>query len=644
MFLRNFRSILLVAIIVACSFGTSFVPQQVFAANPTLTLVGGTSLSLPKKATGITVSGSYAYMSFQDQLTNGFRIVDISNPASPSVVGGTDLSFAGNVQGHTTSGNYAYVFDFQTLKIVDISSPSSPAFVAGGSVSLPAADPNGIVVSGNYAYVITGSATATDRFRIIDITDKENPSVVGGSGLSIPGEPSDIEISGNYVYLSLKQDSAGTAGLRVVDVSNPASPSIVGGTALTLPGEEDTPVYSDLSGNYLYLGYSMTTANSMFRIVDITTPTSPTIAGGTGLDTGTAMFGVNVSGTNAYVIESDGIFERLAALDVSNVASSVRAGNSYVVFAGDLGDATLTSNSTHVFVAMNRATAGTDALKIVQVSTASSTGSTNTDFTPPDAPTKLIAISDGKTATLTWADPTASDLARIEVLRNNGGTTPVDGGNILEVFGAGVKTYTDITVTPGQEYTYQLRAKDKSGNASISETISVKVQKAESVTAPVVVPAPVVTPVPVVLPTVPVAPAFSAKDNFLQNGSLATNTFGSGERAVFWREFTELYGREPFVAELDLMSNGQIHERNPELESRLMNQVLPLWQKLTGKKSLTNISDREQQIFDVMVYRLRFPRDIEQEKLGLTKFIRLFQYLPKTPIDWAAVRVLGYIK
>ena len=76
-------------------------------------------------ALGVGVSGSYAYVA--DDIA-GLRIIDISNPASPTLVGTYNTS--GNAAGVTVSGSYAYVADYAAgLHIIDIGNPANPTLV-----------------------------------------------------------------------------------------------------------------------------------------------------------------------------------------------------------------------------------------------------------------------------------------------------------------------------------------------------------------------------------------------------------------------------------------------------------------------------------------------------------------------------------
>src|SRR5262249_47632421 len=80
----------------------------------TIALVG----NLPGSATHVQVAGNRAYVGSDA----GLRIVDISNPASPTLLG----TYAGPVADVQVAGSLAYIASDASLKIVDVGSPARP--------------------------------------------------------------------------------------------------------------------------------------------------------------------------------------------------------------------------------------------------------------------------------------------------------------------------------------------------------------------------------------------------------------------------------------------------------------------------------------------------------------------------------------
>jgi hypothetical protein len=145
----------------------------------------------------VAVSGSYAYVA---DGVNGLRVIDISNPGSPTLRAtcATTIAF-----GVAVSGSYAYVADYTSgLRVIDISNPASP------TVSATRATGNalGVVVSGSYAYVADVSGLL-----VIDISNPGSPTSVGALGTVFA---QGVAVSGSRAYVA----DGSYPGLRVIDL------------------------------------------------------------------------------------------------------------------------------------------------------------------------------------------------------------------------------------------------------------------------------------------------------------------------------------------------------------------------------------------------------------------------------------------
>ncbi|MDI6809896.1 MAG: FlgD immunoglobulin-like domain containing protein, partial [Candidatus Eisenbacteria bacterium] len=183
-------------------------------------------------ASGVAVSANYAYVGDRGY---GFHVIDISNPASPTIVGSvhTPASDGWNV---ALSGNYAYVADGGPgLRVVDISNPASPTIV--GSAYTGSNGAWDVAVSGNYAYVASGFS----GLHVVDISNPLSPNVVGI--VATPFAADGVALSGSYAYVADRD-----YGPQVIYISNPSSPIIVGSV--------DTPGWAlgvAISGEYAYV-------------------------------------------------------------------------------------------------------------------------------------------------------------------------------------------------------------------------------------------------------------------------------------------------------------------------------------------------------------------------------------------------------
>ena len=198
------------------------------ASNPAAPKAVG-SASVPFDGNYVAVSGTLAcatgyrsYYGTDTTLTNvdGFYVVDVSSSTNAKVVG--TLESATTVfYGVAMSGNNAYVACGSAgLKVIDISNPAAPSIV-GGCVTPGYAF--GVSVSGNYAYVAAGVA----GLQVVNISNRSLPTVAGS--VDTPGAAKDVAVAGNYAYV------ADGNSLQVIDISNPSSPVIRGVLAMVAP-------------------------------------------------------------------------------------------------------------------------------------------------------------------------------------------------------------------------------------------------------------------------------------------------------------------------------------------------------------------------------------------------------------------------
>ena len=178
----------------------------------TIHRVGGVALG--DNSEDIAIVGSYAYVAAD---LVGLKIVDVSDPTSPTIVGSLDTP--GNALAIEVAGNFAYVADNASgLLVIDISNPAFPSLT--GSVNTPG-NARGVAIAGNYAYVADGFA----GLQVIEIANPNSPGIVGTA--NTPGDARDVALAGSHAYVA---DFA--SGLQVIDVSSPTMPTIVGGTTI----------------------------------------------------------------------------------------------------------------------------------------------------------------------------------------------------------------------------------------------------------------------------------------------------------------------------------------------------------------------------------------------------------------------------
>ena len=222
-------------------------------SNPASPTVAGKTVPLPGVVRGVAVTGGYAYIADRE---GGLRVVDVSTPANPAEVGFYDTP--GHAYGVAVAGGYAYIADWGGgLRVVDISNPVNPTEV--GFYQTPVA--KSVAVAGNYAYVADGYPGG---LRVIDISTPNSPTEVGFC--NTPDHAHAVTVSGSYAYVIVQG-----GGLRVIDISTPNNPTEVGFFNDTSWSAQDVAVVED----YAYMAAS----SGGLRVVDVSTPSSPTEVG-----------------------------------------------------------------------------------------------------------------------------------------------------------------------------------------------------------------------------------------------------------------------------------------------------------------------------------------------------------------------------
>lgn len=154
-------------------------------------------------------SGNYL---FSTEGSNGLCVYDISNPLVPTYI--NKDTTPNTASGIVISGSYAYIVDGSTLKIFNISNPYSLNYL--GQASLSGTGKN-IVINGNFVFI----AADLNGLDIINVTDPANPSFV--NNIAVPNRANEVKILGNHLYISCYG-----GGLRIYEISDPINPTEVG--------------------------------------------------------------------------------------------------------------------------------------------------------------------------------------------------------------------------------------------------------------------------------------------------------------------------------------------------------------------------------------------------------------------------------
>jgi hypothetical protein len=204
----------------------------------------------------IIISENFAYVLNREL---GLRIVDISDPDTPSLV--STFSTPERAASLAKSGQYVYLgysndYDISVLLVIDVINPASPVQVGSKSLST---SPKSIKISGDYAFIAAGSV----GMRVLNISDPTTPTNVITK--PVGGDAYYIQVSGNYAYIGRVDVSQ---SLVIMDISNPAIP------ITKYSGWSQVSAIA-VQGNFAYIATDM----NGLDIVDVSNPSSPNYVG-----------------------------------------------------------------------------------------------------------------------------------------------------------------------------------------------------------------------------------------------------------------------------------------------------------------------------------------------------------------------------
>jgi hypothetical protein len=245
-------------------------------------------------AYAVAVAGNDAYLAHRARL----KVVDVSNPASPTELGACDVP--GVIWDVGVTKEHAYVADgHDGLRVIDVSDPAHPTEVSSCHTPGSAQD---VAVTERYAYI----AAAGAGLIVIDISNPAHPTVTGVDDTHSLGA---VAVAGKYAY------AVRYAGMTVIDISDPARPVTVG--SKTLGYTTDVAA----AGEYAYLTDGR---YPRLIVVDVSDPTEPREAGSLvvpGLEA-QGPRAVAAAGGYAHLACYDG----LRVVDISDPAHPTEAG------------------------------------------------------------------------------------------------------------------------------------------------------------------------------------------------------------------------------------------------------------------------------------------------------------------------------
>jgi hypothetical protein len=228
---------------IAISGNYAYVPDNskpaveiIDISNPDAPVHANTILNGPNPTVGpnllgifsVAVAGNYLYVAGSNKF---FDVIDITNPMAPVRTGGfPQLDAVTYAREIVIVGKYAYLPSRSTngFTIIDISNPPVPKLkgnISNGSGGALFNSATSVFVNGNYAYVGNyGQSSLPSGFEIINISDPSVPLHAGSvlaTSLNFAGRRiTSVVVDKNTAFLT-NRDGA----LVMVDVTNPLSPS-----------------------------------------------------------------------------------------------------------------------------------------------------------------------------------------------------------------------------------------------------------------------------------------------------------------------------------------------------------------------------------------------------------------------------------
>jgi hypothetical protein len=245
-------------------------------------------------AYGVAASGSYAYVAAQGclqgqplcpsaTLGNSFTILNVSSPGAITVAAtlhnptsGPFVNALDHADAVAVSGNFAYVTSSYSnmLTVIDISNPASPTIVK--AFTDPAINfPVDVAISGNFAYVANQLSTGPN-FTVVNIATPASPQVVGSVTNGFLNGAYRIRVHGNFAYIS----GSSAHSIGVIDISNPANPTLVAGLSDVAHFNNTTGLDVDATG-HLIVTSPFLLSESFSLYPPFPSPTGPTFATGT---------------------------------------------------------------------------------------------------------------------------------------------------------------------------------------------------------------------------------------------------------------------------------------------------------------------------------------------------------------------------
>jgi hypothetical protein len=194
----------------------------------------------------------YGEMLFAADGARDLKIFNISDSTNPSLIKSFELS-GGLANGIAIGGHHAYISDrYYGLRIIDFSDPFHP--MAKGEFSTVTANEADVAYENETVYLVNGANT----LYIINVTDTMNATLI--QTMTVGNGAKSVEVQENIVYV------VSNNGLEIIDVTNRTDPTLL--TTFNYVPVADAKI----DGDFAYVGFS-----SGVGVLNITDKLNPTL-------------------------------------------------------------------------------------------------------------------------------------------------------------------------------------------------------------------------------------------------------------------------------------------------------------------------------------------------------------------------------
>lgn len=224
------------------------------------------SLNLGANAYDVVVSGNYAYIATGDN-NQELQVVSVATPSAPAIVGTYNASGSTDATAVAISGTKVMLGQGTILYNIDVATPTAPTLL--GSVVLGGTIYRIRPYNSTYAFVV--NSDNNNEMRVVNFS-ANTPATAGGYNTSGTGDGRDVAMKGTTAYLVTDVNTS-TSELFVLNVSTPTAPTLTGSLEL---GANSRAVAADDDENYVFVGVA--TAGNYFRVINASTPSAPVVS------------------------------------------------------------------------------------------------------------------------------------------------------------------------------------------------------------------------------------------------------------------------------------------------------------------------------------------------------------------------------